>query len=323
MSFIIQILRKKTLIADKNIAGKRLDIIIPFMDSSMSRSNVKKLIESNLVLVNGIVQYRANYVVKAGDIVEYEILEGREEEAIIPEDIPLEVIYEDEDLIAINKPEGMVVHPATGNWSGTVINALMYRYQTLHNVGNQIRSGLIHRIDKDTSGLLLIGKTNKGLWYYSKLFAERKVQKEYLALVGGVISKQFEQTRIENVRTYISRHTKDRKKMMVLRLDSSRLPRDARMANTYLKLLKSNNHYHLISAKPKTGRTHQIRVHLNFLGLPIIGDKVYGGQKGERLMLHAFRISLKKLDGEDIVIEAKPSNKFQKILESYNLNIFR
>lgn len=315
---------KKTIKINKNAEGKRLDIALIFEIKNFTRSYIKKHIEMNLVKVNGELEYRANRKVLEGDVVEIEILEEKNDSMKIkPENIDIDIVYEDEDLVAINKPAGMVVHPATGNWTGTVMNALLYHYRKLENIGEKVRSGLIHRLDKDTSGLLLIGKTNKGLWHYSKLFSERKVKKKYIACVKGDLPDGFFGIGKMEVKNYLARNKVSRKKMTVVGDVSSRfqLPPDARLSHTDFFLKDSNEMNHLLVAFPKTGRTHQIRVHTNHVGIPIIGDTVYGGMKNSRMLLHAYSLQINTPEGKRLEIKAKPDKEFVENIGKFGLDI--
>lgn len=341
-------MKKIIEIEKEEFAGLRLDIALSQLIPTWSRSFIKTQIESNAVLVNEVCEYRANYTTKLGDKITVDGEPQEEEKQITPENIIIDIIYEDEDLIVINKPAGMVVHPSTGNWTGTVMNALMYHFQGLGEVGNTIRSGLIHRLDKDTSGVLLIGKTNKGLWHYTKLFSQRKVEKSYLACVYGTLPFELMQAEEYDVRNYIGRNKLSRKKFKVVsEMDAQKrrmsktkfgklrsnqyskgwetkqqisLPADARVADTIFKKLDSCGNYHLLSAFPKTGRTHQIRVHCNYLNIPIIGDTVYGGLKNDRMMLHAYKLKIENPEGKLLEFKANLDGVYKKDLDGFGLN---
>ncbi len=293
----------------ENDWGKRLDLFLNFSFNEYTRSIIKKQIEIGNVLVNNNVEFKPNYKVKPGDLIECRFqIEDSSITAIIPENIDLDIIYEDQHLIVINKPIGMVVHPATANWSGTLLNALHYRYNMLDNTGDKIRSGLIHRLDKDTSGLVLVSKTNEGLWYYSRLFSERKIKKTYLAVVKGNFLHKVGNNEVE-IDNYIGRNARDRKKFTKVP------PSKGKQAITKIIFLQSlfleGKEYSLLKVMPKTGRTHQIRVHLSGIGLPILGDTVYGkGNHYQRLMLHAWKLRLNLLSGENRGFEAPPDEIF-------------
>jgi 23S rRNA pseudouridine1911/1915/1917 synthase len=311
---------KKRLIAKGNLINKRLDLGLALAFNDISRSQIKKIIESNTVYINGNIEYRNNYKLRDGDIVEFEYSVPDSNYKIVPEKMELDILYEDDHLIAINKPPGMVAHPATGNWNGTVMNGLVWYYNNLRDVGDHIRSGLIHRIDKDTSGVLLIGKTNNGLWHYTKLFTQRRVEKFYIAVVNAKITGLFKRNDIFEVNNFIGRHPKNRKRMAVVGFtDSEDLPSDARIAQTSFRILGSNEKYALLLASPKTGRTHQIRVHLAHLGFPIMGDSIYNGEKASRLFLHAYKISLRSTDNERLEIVAPLTRDFAMALEGMGL----
>jgi 23S rRNA pseudouridine1911/1915/1917 synthase len=280
-----------------NEAGQRLDLFVVIKLDFLTRSTLKKLINSAQVKVNDRIEFRPHYKVKENDIIEVSYQKADEvQNHIIPQNINLDIIYEDKDLLVINKPNGMVIHPAQGNAKNTLMNAVIYHYQKLASVGSEIRSGLIHRIDKDTSGVVLVGKTNKGLWYYSRLFAERKVKKTYLAIVAGNIKNQLINNKI-TIKGYLGRNPKNRKKMAEVSIDSGGKYAETEIFFDRL-LYIDRKPYSVVLALPKTGRTHQIRVHLSNFGYPILGDKIYGkNNKYSRLLLHAWKLSLNLLDG--------------------------
>lgn len=299
---------QKRLRVLKDLQAKRLDLYIAQQWDESNRSQIKKLIEANNVKVNGVVEYRANYQVKPGDIIEIEYQKEVRQDNLVAENIPLDVIYEDENLIAVNKPAGMVVHPATGNFSGTLANALAYKNQK-NKFGN-IRHGLINRIDKDTSGIVLAGKNNEALWYFTKQFVDRIPQKTYLAVVSGNFSKISNKEDEFVIQNYLIRNPIKRKKF------SSSLDHKGRLSRTRFKFLdySPKSDTSLIFAMPETGRTHQIRVHLSESGYPIIGDVIYNGKKYKRLMLHSFQISIMNKNKKQNLI-APIDNIFSKYLE--------
>ncbi len=253
------------------------------------------------------MEFRPNYKVHEGDKIELHAEPVAPPREIVPEDLPLDILYEDEDLLVINKPTGLTVHPATGNWTGTLMNAVHFHFNKAREVGDKYRSGLIHRLDKDTSGIVLIGKTNLGLWHYSKLFAERKVDKTYLAVVTGNINRVMNNGRI-TVTNYLGRNPGNRKKIAVMNEQKGRL------AVSEIKLVKikeiDNQWYSVVEVKPKTGRTHQIRVHLTSLGFPVLGDTIYGKTPYSRLMLHAWKLNLLSPQGKELHFEAKLPEEF-------------
>jgi 23S rRNA pseudouridine1911/1915/1917 synthase len=293
---------------------QRLDLFLAVHQDLCSRAAVRKLIDSAKVKVNGKIEYRPHYRIKTGDLIVMEMqqLPGGNPE-LTAEDLPLEIIYEDKDLLVVNKPAGMVIHPATGNMHGTLMNAVLFHVRGMSGVGDNVRSGLIHRIDKDTSGLVLIGKTNKGLWYYSRLFAERLVQKTYIAVSAGNIKPKLQNGKLV-VSNYLGRNPVQRKKFSEVR------PSKGRPAETEFACLDQvrieGKEYAVVLAHPKTGRTHQIRVHLSALGLPILGDVIYGKHnKYERLMLHAWKLRVRLLDGGEHEFTAPLPQEFSRFLE--------
>ncbi len=248
------------------IDGKRIDAYLSSRFWQFSRTVVQKLIDAEAVLVNKR-PVRASYRLRDGDLIRIWLPELHDE---VPkaEDIPLEIVYEDEVMTVVHKPAGMVVHPAKGNWSGTLVNALQYRYESLSSVGGAERPGIVHRLDRDTSGLILIARTDEAHRALAHQFEYRTIHKEYLALVYG---------RPERDSDYIERligpHPTVREKMAI------RLPEDGgKPAVTFFEVLEKFDGYALVRCKPETGRTHQIRVHMNHIGLPIIADKLYSGR---------------------------------------------
>ena len=238
--------------------GKRLDRYVTEQNAEITRTAVQRLIDEKNILVNGKEQ-KASYKVNENDVVEVEIPEPKKIE-IKAENIPIEVIYEDSDIVVVNKPKGMVVHPGNGNLDGTLVNAIMAKCgDSLSGIGGEIRPGIVHRIDKDTSGLLIVAKNDKAHVNLSEQIKAHKVKKTYIALVRGVV-RENEAT----IDMPIGRSKTDRKKMAVCK--------DGKNAITHIKVLKRWEHYTLLQVNIETGRTHQIRVHLSYIGYPIIGD---------------------------------------------------
>lgn len=266
------------MIVSEENKGIRLDKYLT-TNTEYTRSKVQKMIDNNKILVNG-KSVKASYILKEGDTIDIE--EYEEEVDVVPENIPLDIYYEDDDLIVVNKPSGMVVHPAPGNYSGTLVNALMYHTNNLSTVNTSIRPGIVHRIDADTSGLLLVAKNDKAHNFLAEQIAKKEVVREYIALVDGVIKEDS-----ATIDAPIGRDTNDRKKMAVTAINS-------KDAITHIKVLERYKSATLIRCKLETGRTHQIRVHLNYIGHPVVNDPVYGTKKlidkDFCQMLHAEKI---------------------------------
>ena len=261
--------------------GKRLDKYIAENIPDVTRSSVVNLIESDNVLVNGKKQNK-NYKLRINDTVSVDIPEPVEYEAKA-ENIPLDIVYEDSDLLVVNKPKGMVVHPAAGNYEGTLVNALLYHCKDdLSGINGVMRPGIVHRIDKNTSGLLIVAKNDKAHKHLAEQIKEHSFTREYEAVVWGNIKDDT-----GTVNAPIGRHPIDRKKMTVTE-------RNSKNAVTHFEVLERLNGYTYIKCRLETGRTHQIRVHMAYLGHPVSGDDVYGVKKEkvnfEGQCLHARKI---------------------------------
>jgi len=261
-------------------AGLRLDHYLAEKLPELSRSRLQALIKEGYILLNGR-QSKPGEKVRAGDRIEAEIPEAVPAENAAPEAIPLSILYEDDDLVVLDKPAGMVVHPAAGNPDGTLVNALLHHCGALSSIGGEQRPGIVHRLDKETSGCLVAAKNDLAHQGLSKQFAGREVLKVYLALASGRFAKKSGM-----IETEIGRHPVHRKKMAVLENGRGRA---SRTAYRVLKELESGNS--LVECTLHTGRTHQIRVHLKHLGHPLLGDELYGKRgKWSRQMLHAWRL---------------------------------
>lgn len=283
----------------------RLDAYIAQKCENLSRTMIQKLIEDGDILVNG-QEKKISYKTKQGDVIEIHIPEAKEIN-LKAQDIPLDVVYEDDDIIVVNKPKGMVVHPANGNPDGTLVNAVMSLCKgSLSGIGGEIRPGIVHRLDKDTSGLIIIAKNDVAHINLSKQIKDRRVKKIYIALVKGNVSENE-----ATVNMPIGRSTKDRKKMAVRK--------DGKKAITHFKVLKRYGKYTLLELKIDTGRTHQIRVHMAEIGHPVVGDMIYSNGKNEfgieGQMLHAKSLDFQHpVTGKQIHLEAELPKYFEEIL---------
>jgi len=269
-------------------AGTRLDLFLVSACSDLSRSRIQKLIEEGAVRLAG-EPTRRSYVVRAGDQVEVEVPEPRAA-TIEPEEIPLAILYEDEHLLAIDKPPGLVVHPSPGHASGTLVNALLHHVRDLKGVGGELRPGIVHRLDRDTSGVLLVAKTDLAHASLSRQMKKRAMCKEYLALAAGV-----PRVRKGEVAFAIGRDPRDRKRMKAFRATEA-APAGAREARTLYEIERDwfPLGLTLLRCRLVTGRTHQIRVHLAASNLPVVGDPVYGHPRYERVRNPALKKALQE-----------------------------
>lgn len=299
------------LVVDNNSKGIRLDAYIASSIEGVSRTNVKRLIEEGNITVNGNTQ-KVSYKIQENDEIIVEIPEAKEID-IKAQDIPVEVVYEDKDIIVVNKPKGLVVHPANGNWDGTLVNAIMaICKESLSGIGGEIRPGIVHRLDKDTSGLLIIAKNDEAHLNMSNQIKDRKVKKIYYALVRGVVAENE-----ATINMPIGRSTKDRKKMAVTR--------DGKEAITHFNVIERFNKYTLLEVKIDTGRTHQIRVHLSEIGHPVVGDEVYSNGKNEfgihGQLLHAKSLDFKHpITGKTIHLETELPQEFKDVLQQLRIS---
>ena len=283
----------------------RLDKYISKQKEELSRAMIQKLIEEGEILVNGIVQ-KASYKVQEGEKITINIPEAKETD-IKAQDIPLNIIYEDNDILVVNKPKGMVVHPAIGNLDGTLVNAIMAHCKdNLSGIGGELRPGIVHRLDKDTSGLLIVAKNDKAHINLSEQIQNREIKKVYLALVRGIVPENE-----ATINMPIGRSTKDRKKMSV--------DKKGKVAITHFKVLERFHKYTYLEVIIETGRTHQIRVHMAEIGHPVVGDYTYSNGKNEfnveGQMLHAKSLDFKHpITGKLMHCEAPLPEYFNKIL---------
>lgn len=284
-------------------SGQRLDKALADL-SPLSRGQANDQIKQGLVLVNG-QQKKAKYTVQAGDVIQFE-LPKEEVLEYQAQDIPLDIIYEDEALAIINKPQGMVVHPSAGHPSGTMVNALMYHIKDLSSINGVVRPGIVHRIDKDTSGLLMIAKTDEAHQALAAELKDKKSLRKYLAIVHGNLPNDRGM-----IEAPIGRSEKDRKKQAVTA--------KGKEAVTRFTVLERFGDYSLVELQLETGRTHQIRVHMAYIGHPVAGDPLYGPRKtlsGHGQFLHAETLGLTHpLTGEDMLFTVEPPAIFQKTLQ--------
>ena len=261
-------------------AGERLDAFLAKHIDGWSRARLQRLIEDQSVLVNGAAS-KASHKLRANDQVEVELTPAPTT-AFVPEDLPLEIVFEDDDLIVVNKPAGMVVHPAAGISSGTLANALAFHFQQLATRGGEARPGIVHRLDKGTSGLLVVAKTEAAHEHLSDQFRAREVFKSYVALVHGQLEKRNGQ-----VDQPIARDPRNRTRWGVVR--------GGRAALSLFRIRESFDRFTLLDVELKTGRTHQIRVHLAWLKHPVVGDEVYGGGRDKTVADAKIRGAIGKL----------------------------
>lgn len=284
----------------------RIDQYLSSALNDLSRSYIQKLIGDGQIKVNGEISTSKKRLVLKDDMIEVNIPDP-ELLKIVAEDIPLDIIYEDDDLIIVNKPQGMVVHPAPGNYSGTLVNALMYTAERLSSINGVIRPGIVHRIDKDTSGLLMVAKNDKAHEWLANQLKEKTTIREYMAIVNGVINKEG-----GTIDQPLARHPQDRKKIAIAR--------DGRHAVTHYEVVERYKYHTLIRVRLETGRTHQIRVHMASIGYPILGDPIYGVKservKHEGQALHAQKIGfIHPTTHELMVFESELPDYFKTLIK--------
>ena len=256
------------VIVDKGQSLLRIDKFLMHRIENASRNRIQNAIDSGSVLVND-KPVKASYKVKPRDVISVVLPHPPRDTEVYPENIPLEMVYEDDDVILVNKPAGMVVHPGYNNYTGTLVNALVYHFQKLPQLpGNDGRPGLVHRIDKDTSGLLLISKNERAMTYLARQFFDHSISRRYIALVWGDLSEDG------TVTGYIGRSVKDRKIMSIYDDETK-----GKWAVTHYRIVKRYNYVTLIECQLETGRTHQIRAHMKHIGHPLFNDSTYGGDR--------------------------------------------
>ncbi len=302
-------MNNKIIIVEDGQAGLRLDIWLARRLPEMSRSRIQQLIRAGLITVN-VQAAKDSRKIKTGERVEVNVPPARTV-ALKAEEIPLNILFEDESLLVIDKPSGMVVHPARGHNSGTLVNAVLHHCPRLGGIGGELRPGIVHRLDRDTSGVIIVAKTGAALTSLAGQFKRREIHKEYLAVVCGVLSPPR-----GAVRTMIGRHATDRKKMTVL-------SGKGRLSVTRYETIETFGKFSLVRLSPETGRMHQIRVHLAYLRHPVLGDAKYGGSPAVglpveigRQMLHAGKISfLHPVTGETMEFNAPLPEDMTKLLD--------
>ncbi len=286
--------------------NERIDkYLLSKLDDNFSRAKIQKLIDEELILVNDKV-IKSSYKVSNGDVIL--ITDKEEDMSVKPEKMDIDIVYEDDDVMVINKKSGVVVHPAPGNYSGTLVNGLMYLSKDLSHVNGEFRPGIVHRIDKDTSGLLIVAKNDKAHRILAEELKEKKIKRKYIALVSGVINHD-----IGEIDAPIGRDPSDRKKMCVTSTNS-------KDAITHFRVLERYKNASLIECELETGRTHQIRVHMKYINHPVINDPVYGksnhGEFGQ--LLHAKEITFTHPTTKEVMtFSCEVPEEFNKILEEY------
>ncbi len=295
-------------IEDEALVGQRIDKLLSDFNSEWSRSQLQDWIKNDLVTVNGKI-IKSNYKVKLNDeiqVTEKEVVEAD----ILPENLNLDIYYEDEDVAIVYKPKGMVVHPSPGHYTGTLVNGLMYQIKDLSGINGEIRPGIVHRIDKDTSGLLMVAKNDVAHRGLVEQLMDKTVKRKYTALVHGNIPHDY-----GTIDAPIGRNKKDRQSMDVVD--------DGKEAVTHFNVIEHFNDYTLIECQLETGRTHQIRVHMKYIGFPLVGDPKYGPRKTLDIggqALHAGVIGFKHpVTHEYIERHAELPQAFQSLLEDIRL----
>lgn len=286
-------------------AGTRLDVFLAQENPELTRSRVQKLIRESMVTVNGSPR-RASYRLRPGDQITLTVPDPVAPQ-VLPEPLPLDVYYEDDEVIVVHKPAGMVVHPAVGNYQGTLVNALLHHCTSLSGINGVLRPGIVHRLDRDTAGLLMVAKTNRAHLFLARQLQEHTVKRAYTALVYGNVREEQ-----GTVSAPIGRHPVERKKMAVN-------PRTGKPAVTHFRVLRRFGRYTLLELRLETGRTHQIRVHMAHMGHPVVGDLKYGrarphlGLAGQ--FLHARTLGFLHPAGVWLEFHAPLPQAFRRVLE--------
>lgn len=297
---ILYYMKKKHTVteAEKN---ERVDKLLSSIDDSLSRNSWQKQITQGNVRVDNS-QVKPSYRVSPGEEIKIDLADDLHKHKLKPQNLPLDVVYEDSQIIGINKKSSRVVHPGPGNWDGTLANALIYHYENLPCPTNHLRPGIVHRLDKETSGIVVVARTQKAFVSILDQFKNREINKEYLALVEG----QF--TEKEGlIKAPIGRNNKIPTKMAV--------KLGGKASETEFSVLKEFHNSTLLQISPRTGRTHQIRVHMDYIGHRILGDSSYGGPPCQRMMLHALNITLTRPNGDQkVTLTAPTPDTFNQVL---------
>ena len=306
----MEIKEKIIIQAEEEDKGKRLDVLISEILSEATRSYIQKLIDNGHVEIKGKKNSKSGNKLKGNEEI---IISIPEDEVLdlTPENIPIEKVYEDRDMVIINKEPNMVVHPAQGNYTGTLVNAVLYHIKDLSTINGVIRPGIVHRLDKDTSGLIIIAKNDDAHNKLTEMFKDKTIEKTYICICKGNFKEKS--GRIESL---IGRDPKDRKKMAVV-------DKNGKNAITNYEVIDEVENFSLMRIKIETGRTHQIRVHMKSLNHPIIGDSVYGRAGiATRQMLHSYTLEFKHpITGKELKIKGPIPNDFKDVAKSLKLDI--
>lgn len=300
-----------TVQANENDKGKRIDSFLNEVIEDATRSYIQKIIDGGYVEITGKKTTKSGNKLKGTETIVVNLPED-ETLDLIPEDIPLEIIYEDSDIVVINKAPNMVVHPAHGNYNGTLVNALLYHIKDLSTINGVIRPGIVHRLDKDTSGVIVVAKHDEAHTTLSVMFKEKTLEKTYVCIAKGIFKDKS--GRIE---TLIGRDPRDRKKMAVV-------TENGKIAISNYEVLDESKNYSLVKVRIETGRTHQIRVHMKSLNHPILGDATYGNSTDgiARQMLHAYRLKFTHpISKKEMVVTAPIPEDFKRALKFAGLDI--
>lgn len=300
-----------TVQANENDKGKRIDSFLNEVIEDATRSYIQKIIDGGYVEITGKKTTKSGNKLKGTETIVVNLPED-ETLDLIPEDIPLEIIYEDSDIVVINKAPNMVVHPAHGNYNGTLVNALLYHIKDLSTINGVIRPGIVHRLDKDTSGVIVVAKHDEAHTTLSDMFKEKTLEKTYVCIAKGIFKDKS--GRIE---TLIGRDPRDRKKMAVV-------TENGKIAISNYEVLDESKNYSLVKVRIETGRTHQIRVHMKSLNHPILGDATYGNSTDgiARQMLHAYRLKFTHpINKKEMVVTAPIPEDFKRAAKFAGLDI--